>query len=270
MTVTYVAYVDEAGDEGFGKLRQQQISGQSRWLLIGAAIVSIENDRFMPLWRDEIMALFPNKQRRDLHFRYLSHEQKVAACSLLAEKPIGVCVVASNKETILDSPRLPVFKQKGYLYNYLVRYLLERVTETCARAAARDGRFARLQVVFSRRSGTDYQSMKDYLSLMKDGQEVVNPARSICWDVFDPEDIRVENHSIRAGLQIADVLTSATSSALDPNLYGNVEPRYSLILKSKFITKNGQIINCGLTLIPPIGKCPLTQEQKEFIHLIQK
>ena len=270
MVQNYVAYIDEAGDEGFGKLRQEFVTGQSKWLALGAAINAAPNDRFAAAWRDEVIALFPQKKRRDLHFRTLSHEQRVAACMRLAEKRIGICVVASNKETILDSGKLHVFKQKGYLYNYLVRYLLERVTDACQRAAATKQDTARLRVVFSRRGGTDYQIMHDYLCLMRDGREVKQPTRSINWDVLDPEDIRVENHSIRAGLQIADVLTSATCCAFEPNGFGFCEPRYALTLKRRYIRHNGQIMNCGITVLPPPHKNPLNDAHKQFLDDIEK
>jgi hypothetical protein len=269
MVKHFVAYIDESGDEGFGKLRSEGKTGQSRWLSIGAAIVSKENDRFVPSWRDEIIDLFPKRQNRDLHFRFMNHDQRVAACSVLATKPVGICVIASNKETLLDSSKLEIFKRKGYLYNYLVRFLLERVTHAVALAAVRVKDEARLSVEFSRRSGTDYQSMREYLCLMRDGREVLRPVRSINWDVLDPDDIRVENHSNRAGLQIADVLTSATSSALDPNQYGQIEPRYALMLKRRYIRHSKQILDCGLTLIPPVSKCPLNDEQRSFIEAMK-
>lgn len=270
MMKSYLAYVDEAGDEGFGKLRQAGTIGQSRWLSLGAAIVSKENDRFIPSWRDEIVNLFPKRQSRDLHFRHLNHDQRVAACAILSSKPMGICVVSSNKETLLDSPKMEVFKRKGYLYNYLVRFLLERVTETVARLAQSSRQEAQLHIIFSRRAGTDYQSMKEYLHLMRDGREALPPVRSINWDVLHPNSVSVENHSIRAGLQIADVVTSATYSAIDPNQFGHTEPRYAMILRSRYIRRNGRALNCGITIIPPIDKSPLTEAQKEFLLAVNK
>jgi len=266
----YIAYVDEAGDEGFGKLREEGTTGQSRWLSLGAAIVSKENDRFVPSWRDEIVNLFPRRQSRDLHFRHLNHDQRVAACALLSSKPFGICVISSNKETLLDSPVKEVFKRKGHLYNYLVRFLLERVTEAIARSAKRDNTKARLHVIFSRRAGTDYQSMKEYLQLMRDGKEAIPPVRSIVWDVLDPTSISVENHSIRAGLQIADVVTSATYGAIDPNQFGFTEPRYANLLRSRYLRKGGRALNCGITIIPPLDKSPLSDAQREFLLTINK
>ena len=52
-----------------------------------------------------------------------------------------------------------------------------------------------LKVVFSRRGGTDYHSMRDYLCLMRDGKEKVAPVRAIDWTVLDPDNIDVQNHS---------------------------------------------------------------------------
>ena len=267
MACSFSAYVDEAGDEGFGKLRSPGTTGQSRWLGVGAVVVTAENDRFIPSWRDEILALFPSKRnQRDLHFRHLNHSQRVAACNVLRDKPLGVCIIASNKETILDSPEKQIFKQKQHLYNYLVRWLLERLTAACREKALRqEKKPARLSVTFSRRSGTDYQMMREYFEFMRDGREILKPVRSIDWNVFDPTNIRVENHAVRAGLQIADVVTSATCAALEPNEFGNIEPRYALSLKARYLKERKQILNCGLTLIPPIDRSPLSDEQRAFV-----
>lgn len=271
MTVKFVAYVDEAGDEGFGKLRAPNCAGQSRWLALGAAIVSSENDSQMPAWRDAILANFPRKKTRDLHFRTLNHAQKVVACRSLSERPLGISVVASNKVTLLDYPGVDVFKRKQHLYNYLVRFLLERVSAGCKSASRlRGSPEAELHVVFSRRSGTDYQSMREYLELMRDGKEVMRPVRSIDWSILDPSNISVENHSVRAGLQIADVLTSATCAALEPDAYGNTEPRYSLSLRQRYIRANRRVLGAGITVVPPPHKNPLTTDQRQFLAEIEE
>lgn len=263
MTLQYVAYIDEAGDEGLGKLDSP---AQSKWLVIGGILVSREHDRELPTWRDEIMNLFPRKKRRDLHFRTLSHDQKVAACEYLAPKPFGICCVCSNKVTLLDSSKwFRIFKQKGYLYNYLTRYLLERVTSQLRRVANARRETVELTVIFSRRGGTDYQSMRDYMILMRDGRELIKPARNIDWTVFSPDNVKVENHSRWAGLQLADVVTSATAAGLEPNIYGHYEPRYAQTLAKRYLATNRRVLNSGLTLVPPIGKGPLDARQREFV-----
>ena len=60
MAFTHVIYIDEAGDEGLGKLRSSSDrTGQSQWLLVGGIIVRTEDDPNLPKWRDEILTRFP-------------------------------------------------------------------------------------------------------------------------------------------------------------------------------------------------------------------
>ncbi len=245
------AYVDEAGDEGFGKLKTERCGGQSRWLALGAILVSEENDKNLPKWRDAALQILAHK-KRDLHFNKLKHEQKVAISNILSEKPFGISVVCSDKIEItrLSAKRYETYKEKGHLYNYLTRFLLERLTDACAQKAERAGNKAKLEITFSRRKGTDYSVMRDYLYLMRDGREKLEPFRSVNWSVLNPEDIKVENHNKRAGLQIADVVTSATYAALEPNLYGDVETRYSNIFRRRYLRPDGKIANWGVTIMP--------------------
>lgn len=271
MVHSYIIYIDEAGDEGLGKLKRQSGHGQSNWLFLGACIVRVQNDKKLPTWRNDILEALKWDKSRDLHFQKLNHDQRIVTTKYLAKKPLGICVVGSNKITLLDHPKFEIFKQKGHLYNYLVRFLLERVTFLCAQAAKADNiSNPSIKVVFSRRGGTDYHVMASYLKLMRDGKEVLASKRSINWNILDIDNIRVENHSKWAGLQIADAVTSAYFKALEPNFYGNYETSYALHLKSRLIKRNGKFLDCGLTLIPPKHKCPLNEEQKTFICMIEK
>jgi hypothetical protein len=263
----FTVYIDEAGDEGFGKLAAGPVGGQSRWLVLGAAIVSRENDLKLPQWRDQILSRFPIKKTRDLHFRDLKHEQKIVACQEISRLPVGACVAMSHKVTIPGSKYEKIFKQKGYLYNYLVRWLLERVTSVCFRKSQPD--ICAIKIVFSRRGGTNYQSMIEYFNLMKNGNEVMRPARRIVWPIIDFYQIAVENHSKWAGLQVSDCMTSALFSAVEPNTYGNYEHSYASILKPRLIKENGRSLNCGITAVPSRAACGLDRQQDEFFKLFQ-
>ncbi|WEJ35266.1 DUF3800 domain-containing protein [Devosia sp. SD17-2] len=258
--------MDEAGDEGLGKIREYgRQGGASQWFGLGAMFLTAEQDAHLTKWRDEIGAIFPQRAKRDIHFQHLKHEQKIAACTHLASKPFGACVVLSNKRTIRHSGKYEIFKQPQHLYNYLVRFLLERLTVACKRHATRSGHAeASLSITFSRRTGTDYQVMAEYLRLMRDGKEVKQPLRSIDWSVFDPDDIRVENHEKRAGLQLADVVTSATFNAFEPGIYGHCETGYAEAIRSRFIKDQGCALNCGLTLTPLAMQNPMPQKQLDF------
>jgi len=262
-TKHYTVYIDEAGDEGFGKLASGPVGGQSRWLILGACIVSRENDLKMPAWRDKILARFTEKKTRELHFRNLDHSQKIVVCQEMAELPIGISLAMSHKVTIPGSKWEKTFKQKNYLYNYLIRWLLERVSETCHRAANQHP--CSVRIVFSQRKSSDYQSMRDYLVLMRDGREQFRSPRSINWNVIDVDRIAVENHSKWAGLQLADCATSAFFNAVEPNRYGNYEPAYARLLGNKLLrSKAGNALDCGLCPVPSVHKSALDPAQTAF------
>lgn len=261
----FIAYIDEAGDEGFGKLRGAAPGGgQSRWLVIGAMVVRAANDAKLPTWRDEILRLANKPDWRTLHFRNLNHPQKVVICQELAQRPVGIAVTMSHKVTIPGSRWEGVFRQKGYLYNYLVRWLLERVTTECHRAAS--GETCTLQLVFSRRGGTDYHSMRQYLEMIRDGREAMKPVRSIKWSMLDIDAIRVEAHEKWAGLQLADCATSAFLAAVEPNVYGNYEPRYARLLRPRVLKNGDHCLNRGVTPVPNMHRSALDAEQTEFFR----
>jgi hypothetical protein len=108
--------------------------------------------------------------------------------------------------------------------------------------------------------------MKEYFLHMKNGSEAVRPARKIIWGAIDIDQIAVENHAKWAGLQISDCIVSAYFSAVEPNVYGNSETKYAEILKPRLIRHNGAYLNCGLTVVPSIGKSGLNQEQEAFFN----
>ncbi len=268
MAYSHVAYVDEAGDEGFGKLRNPDQGGQSNWLLLGAAIVRQSDDLSLPAWRNNILNRLNRQTRRDLHFKDLKHDQRVVASQELANNPIFSCVTFSHKITLPGTRWAVIFKQPGYLYNYMTRWLLERITTFCASDAAEQGlQCCNLKVVFSRRGGTNYQAMRGYMELMRDGRELIRPVRSIDWAVLDPANIVVENHSKWAGLQLADVVTSSFFAAVEPNRYGNFELSYADNLRNTVLRHgNGNALNYGITPVPSLGGCQANVDQRSFFE----
>jgi hypothetical protein len=259
----FIAYIDEAGDEGFGKLRDlANAGGQSRWLLIGACLVKGVDDAKVPAWRDGILKRL-KRTPRDLHFSGLNHDQRVVACQEIARLPVRSAITLSHKVTIPGSKWEGVFKQKGYLYNYLVRWLLERVT---AEVKATPGGPHRLRLVFSRRGGTNYETMANYLRLLRDDRQLYPTPGKIAWDVLNPNDLDVQNHSKRAGLQLADVITSAFYAAVEPNFYGNHEPRYAELLRDTVIRKRGNALNHGMSPVPGFMKCQANEHQLAFFR----
>ena len=225
MASEFIAYIDEAGDEGFGKIkRQAQSGGQSSWLIIGAMIVRAESDPSVPMWKRSICSKFPNMQSKDLHWSKLNHDQRAVVSADISALPLYAAMTLSHKVTIPGSTHETTFKQPGYLYNYLTRWLLERLIDWCRKEAEPNP--ASLRLVFSKRGGTNYKDMKKYLRKLSHGNELYKAPRTTDWSVLDINGIEVENHSKRAGLQLADCITSSFFTALEHNRYGNTEGDY--------------------------------------------
>jgi len=269
MDFQYVIYIDEAGDEGFGKIQTQEQDGQSSWFAVGGLIVKRQNDRSLVTWRDEIRK--QKSKSQSLHFKNMDHEHSVFACKHIASKPLRFGVTFSNKITLQDlsKDRQKIFKQKSHLYNYTTRYLIERISRYIKMRSQRDQMpKCRAKIIFSRRGGMKYEDFQSYLHLIKDGREKIFSPGRIDWDVIDPDLVEALAHEKRAGLQIADICTSAFWKAVNPNRWGMTEPRYANELRQVvFKDKDGRQYNAGLTSIPPLRTPqPLSQEQEHFLR----
>lgn len=264
MAHSYIAYIDESGDDGLtGKYRQVGTrGGSSVWLTISASVWRFSIDADALAWRNEIRSkLGPQAQKRPLHYKDLGHNQRLMAAQVLAEKPIRSICVMSYKPLIPED----TYQEKNQLYFYMSRYVLERLSWLCrdmrTRVTEGDGR---VKIVFSRRGGLSYGEFRDYLNLL---QRTDDPGIRIHWGVIDIDAIEAMDHGKRAGLQIADIMASSMTAALEPDMYGNCEKRYGETLKSRIYSRNGNYLSYGAKLVPRWEKIPLNPQQMEFIEL---
>lgn len=108
--------------------------------------------------------------------------------------------------------------------------------------------------------------MRQYLEMIRDGREAMKPVRSIKWSMLDIDAIRVEAHEKWAGLQLADCATSAFLAAVEPNVYGNYEPRYARLLRPRVLKNGDHCLNRGVTPVPNMHRSALDAEQTEFFR----
>lgn len=258
MSHSFIAYIDESGDDGLKKFRQPGQGGATHWLVLSACVYRYTNDLDAVRWRDSIAALMPNKKSRDIHFADIGHTQKVAACQTLAALPLRIISVLSNKTMIPEC----TYKQKNQLYWYIARYLIERISWLCRdmRPDVPQGNGA-VKIIFSKRGSMDYQDFQQYLTILKSQQN------SIHWPVIDIEAIDAQDHSRRAGLQLADCAASAFSAALEPDRYGNCEMRYAEILKPRVYARKGNYLSYGVKFLPNHEEIALNGQQRKFTDL---
>lgn len=262
MTHSYVAFIDESGDDGFKRFREPGgRGGSSRWLVISACVFRKSYLLEAVSWRDEVNSRMPDRKKRVLHFAELNHGQKVAAAQVLASKPVRVMSVLAAKEPIPDG----IYTGKNQLYFYMTRYLIERISWLCRdlRPSVPEGD-GRVAITFSRRGGMSYEDFRAYLAHLK--ADTSGDVR-IHWPVIDIDGVDAQDHSRSASLQMADIVASAFAAGLEPDVYGNCEVRYAEILRRAVYHRNGNYFSYGVKIVPPYDHCGLNAQQMRMVDL---
>lgn len=266
MIYSYVAYIDESGDDGlknFKELGKQ--GGSTHWLVISCHVAKYTHDLEFVRWRDKIKQQMPNSAKRDLHFRKLTHSQKVFACQKISQLPLRTISILSNKTTIPKDK----YKEKNLLYWYITRYLIERLSWLCRdlRPQVPEGN-GKVKIIFSKRGGMNYEDFRQYLTRLKNKSEDDNGI-SIHWPVIDINSVEAKDHSTRAGLQLADCIASAFREAVEKNEYGNYEPRYAQELKNNIYQRKGNYLSYGVKTLPSNDGMTLDAEQTKFFNFFK-
>lgn len=229
-------------------------------LVISACVLRKSHSLEAVGWRDEVSSQMAEK-KRNLYFADLNHSQKVLAAQVLSTKPIRATSVLAAKRPVPPG----LYQEKNQLYFYMTRYLLERVFWLCRdmrpRVPEGDGRVA---ITFSRRGGMSYEAFRDYLSRLR---ETNNDDVTIHWPVIDIDAVDAQDHSRLASLQLTDAIASSFAAAVEPDRYGNCEPRYAELLKPITYNRRGNYLSYGVKLVPRHENCNLTAQQQGVIRL---
>lgn len=258
---SFIAYIDESGDDGLAKFRAVGgKGGASRWLTISACVVRASNDLEAVTWRDEIRSGICSKQsaKKSIHFADMNHSQKRFAIQSISGKPLRFVAAMSNK-TLIPAEK---YTEKNTLYFYITRYVIERISWFCRdwRPEVREGNGS-VKIVFSRRGGMSYTNFQDYLRNLRE-----NHSTTVHWPVIDIDAVEAKDHSTRAGLQLADIGASAVAAALEPDVYGNTEGQYLNGLSKNVYNRNGNYMSYGLKFLPKIADIPLSADQVENLN----
>jgi hypothetical protein len=235
----FVAYIDEAGDEGF-KFQPGE-KGSSRWFVLSAAVVRKTNDLLVVKVAREVRQVLGKPDKYVLHFRELKHEQRIPFARLISAAPIRTVHVMVHKPSIKNPEN---FQREAHkLYRYLTRLLLERVSWLC-RDNSRDGDGS-VDLVFSNRAAMSYDELKEYMGVLlrqaANGGDV-----NIDWGVVSSNRLRAVNHDQLAGLQIADAVATSAFYAVNKSQYGEVEERYLRLIRNSLYRNNGRLDGYGI------------------------
>lgn len=257
MAHSYIAYIDESGDDGLpGHFRQPGgAGGPSHWLAIGATVWRLSRDLDMVQCARAIIDTLPKpKRHKPLHFAEIDHAQRVMAIDKLAGEMFRVTGVFAHKPVIPEG----IYTEKNQLYHYMCRYLIERLSWFCRdfRRYVPEGD-GRVKIVFSRRGGMNYADFQNYLNVLKG---TYDPDIRIHWPVIDIDGVEAVDHGQRFGLQLADLAVSGLRAALEPDPYGNLEPRFAEMLKRRVYSRDGNYLSYGAKLVPTAERIAAHQQ----------
>jgi len=266
MAHSFIAYIDESGDDGLsGRYREPGVQGgSSHWLSIGAVVWRFSRDLDAVQWAKEIAAQMPQQKRsKTLHFSAMDHPQRIMAINGICRRPMRMISIIANKPSIPEG----IYSQKNQLYHYMSRYLIERLSWLCRdmRPNVPEGD-GRLKIVFARRGGMSTDDFKAYLYRLRAADDL---DIQIHWPVLDIEGIEAHDQPARFGLQMADIAVSGLTWALEPDYYGNCEPRFARALKPIIYCRSGNYLSCGAKLVPSANRLPATDQAKKFLDIFK-
>lgn len=274
VSIKFVAYIDESGDTGLENVKPTNTTvGATEWLIISCFLVKTENDHKCLGWVREIKSKFKNVNSDFLHYKELIPAKKKLACETINEKACRFFVVASNKKNIEghkdDAAELVSGKGSAWLYWWLTRLLLERVTSFCEDATPPEERGkSKVQFVFSRRGGLRYIDFRNYLKRLHKQSRLGNmhiERGDLSWSVVDEDEILVLDSNKRAGLQLSDLCAGAFFQALEHK--SNFDSQYAKLFKPRLATdKKGRVLNFGIKTMPELHEMGLSFEQREIFE----
>ena len=248
MTASFVAYVDEAGDEGFKFRTSLPVQCSSDWFVLAAFVTRKITDLPTVKVIDQVRAEFGLHPKKHVHWKKLKHQQKVRYTQMMATlraRVLGVCV---HKPSLLEPEK---FQERYRLYFYAVRHLLERVSWLArdTHDPVRWGGDGTVQVVFSNRQGMSYDELRAYLRLLQTRKEAGHDVR-IDFGLVLPDNIATQTPGRSMGLQLADAAAGAFFNGLERDAFGNTEPRYAETLGPVLYRHRGCLQGNGFELLP--------------------
>lgn len=267
----YIAYIDEAGDDGLKAIRPMDDQGSSEWLVVSGVVVKASREDEVARWVDDIISGLWRYNGRGLHFKNLNENKRLYVCEQMATLSARYFVVCSNKKNMkgYNNPLAAEVPSQCWFYNWMTRLLLERITDFVAWHSTKEyGSPQKVKVEFSNRGGLSYSQMNAYFRWISyQGNNTFLKFGKIHWDTISSELLKVYPHYERAGLQLADIVASAYFKAADKYNTGSCDPRFAKSLKPRMAKyrdlPSQNPAGYGVKLMPSLNGAKLLSEQQE-------
>jgi hypothetical protein len=257
--IGYIAYIDEAGDDGIKKIRTESEKGGSEWLVISAVVIHAENGPRVVPWLKESIARQRRHQIKNLHFYKLDHDGKIAACRSLAEREVYLFSTISYKRTMENyknpSAEKVNINKTARFYAWMSRLLLEQVTNFVGQRTFIDYNMpTKLRVEFSDRGGLEIRQFRNYLDYLRNQSATDSlylDKYDLDWSVVDTREMHSFSNKDRAGLQLADTVASAFYCGLEKLTDEPPNAEYAKLLEPRMARDDRRkILDCGVKIMP--------------------
>ena len=209
----YRVYVDEAGDRGMKP-------ASSAHFAVSAIIVAHPLDVQVRAELANLSQQLGRKPGQVLHFRNLTHSQKVKASQDVATSSIAVItnvIICKRHLWVAGAPpgTTAYITRPDPMYLWALRLLLERVSWWI-----RDNGNGTSIVTFAHVKNFQAHKLHSYRNALQ-----MSPTQ-IHWPSFQGHLFRLAGMAAVQLLQLADLTASALYTAIEPDQFGNIEERY--------------------------------------------
>lgn len=242
MTCAFVAFIDEAGDEGF-KILPRPAKKSSEWFIMSAVVVPADKTRMFDNALYEFRSITDDRGQQKkgaFHFRNARHEERIAFLKSLRGWPFKIITVATHKPSIRATTALA--GQSHILFQYATKLLVERISWYC-RERSDSGPVA---LIFAERGQLKVKRITSYLEHLEETRRNSN----IRWNVINPNMVEVVPCAQLTGLQVADAAVSSVAQALELSRYSTTEHRYVKMWRYRYYRKDGICNGYGLKVFP--------------------
>ncbi len=258
--VSYVAFIDEAGDDGVRKVAPIDIGGASEWFVVAGVIIRVERLKELSKELEELKIGLGIRRSDSIHFRKLNEEEQAIACATVGRMPVRWFAILSNKQNIRGyrNDRAAKVSKKQWFYSWMIRLLLERVT-CFAKAdcvARHSGRRSLSRGIFSTRD-VFILSVQSYLRLLRmrsEGNNLYLDLGDLAWEMIDFGQMTSRRHKQSAGLQVADIVASSLYKSIrEPSASRSPSLR---LRPNVGRTRGRSALGTGIKVMPSLAAAP--------------
>ena len=241
---SFVAYIDESGDTGVKP-------GSSNWFGLAAFVIKSTDVAHIKRVQESICQRCNIKH---IHMKDVKKDDKrLFIAKEIADKIDSKCIVCLTHKTSISN--IDKLRIDDHFYEYVSKFLLERITNCCADWKKSDNSISgngKVKIIFATRRGMNYQSLKKYFNDLMNFPIVYeergnNP--QVRWDLIDIDAIEHKKAEDSSGLQFADVLSYSFYSSINKNQYGMFNLGYCMHFRKRMYAKGERIIFNGVTII---------------------